>query len=320
MASVSGLRAAGLSGVISPGGHHEASARGPAGLDELSRRRLFGVVMMRISKLPPDVIDRLDAVARHADALVKAATQADAKLAECRATLAGNFAKTGITRTDRATVETAQREFAGILEAAQETRRRADAARRVASSVKAFVDGLPDDAAVELAAAPQANGVDLGECRGKIAGIRAKIAKLRSAPLPSDRGLVENFIDELRKPAREQIEQLVSRWPHFASTESLRMGNDQTTLGALLAVMAPRADLANYLCAKIDAKAAELGARPGELAALESELAALQSLEAMFVNAKIESGDSVAVVHSPEAPAPAILGITVVERGVKLAS
>jgi hypothetical protein len=269
---------------------------------------------MKISKLPAPVIDRLVALDQHAAACGQAATAADARLAACRAAVNDyDFPKTGNRIKDEETHRRAKQELAGLNEGAQETRRRSDAARRVAASCRAFVDGLPDAAAIELAAVPQANGVDLSECRGRITGIRAKLAKLHSAPPPSDRGRIEGYIDELRKPAREHADRLVGNWPHFLNSPPA-----PGLLNDLLTAMASRDALVGWLCAKIDARAAELGPRPGELAALESELAGLQSLEAMFVNVKIESGD-VGVVHSPETPAALVLGITVVERRAELA-
>ena len=225
---------------------------------------------------------------RHAETLARAATSADARLAECRATLAGNFAKTGRMRDDCATMQRAKQEFQSIHEASQEARRRSDASRRVAASCKAFVDQLPDAAGIDVCKPPQPNGVDLGECRSRITAIRAKITKLHSAPTPSDRARVEMFVDEVRRPAREQIEQLLSRWPHFTTVESLRMGNDHTAIAALLTVMAPRDAMVDWLCAQIDARADVTA--PEKLAALESELVALQQLEAMFVGRAIESG------------------------------
>lgn len=266
---------------------------------------------MRISKLPAAAIDRLVAVDQHAQALAQRAWVAESNVSEARDVINNK------TKADARTIARVHAGFNATLKASQEARTRADAAQKVASACKAYVDMLSADAEVELAAAPQANGLDLAGVCTKTVELRAEIAKVRNLPPPSDRALLEGFIDELRRPAEAQIKQMISRWPHFVSGESLRMGMDRDALATLMTVMAPREAMVTDLCERIDAVADAAmppAQRPARIAELEAQLAQLQAIEVMLVNKRIEDGATDTTYDAAVVLPAVVLGINVVER------
>ena len=243
---------------------------------------------MRISKLPASAIDRLMAVDSHADRLARMAAIAESEVAGARSLMNGH------SKADAASVLRARTEFPETLKRAQASRVAADAAVRAASSCKAFVDGLPDSAELEVVEV-KPNGVDLAECRNRIASIRTEINRIKSLPAPSDRELIETFVDEIRRPAEQQIAEMLTRWPHFTSAEHIAMGIDRTAMAALQVVIAPAEAIVSYLCERIDAtadKAMPPADRPVRIVELEQQLLQLQSLEAHFVNGAVANGES----------------------------
>lgn len=260
---------------------------------------------MRVRDLPPLLVERLVALDDHAQACAAAAAQADAKLAECRATLAGNFAKTGRMREDLQVFEQAKANFDSILKVSQEARRIADAAMRTASAVKVYIDTLPVDSRLDPVEEPKANGADLSAVKARVAELRVAINKIRNAPMPADRERLAVWFDPGRREAAAELDRLLGRYPHFLAEPITR-----DTMIAVMTMLLPYDAALDHLCERIDGQANAVlppSARPGRIVELESQLGALLALESAFINKAIEAGDC-NVTHDPQVPPQVVLG------------
>jgi hypothetical protein len=262
--------------------------------------------MKHISKYPASAIDRYVVVTDHAPACVRALALRTGRVAELRKIAGGDFPKSGIMRTDLATIKCAETELPEAIKLEQAARKVADEAQRVAASVNGFVD---TEAEVELAEAARPNGQDHVSVRSEKAAVYAEIERIRKAPEPAARARIGAWIDRGRRDAEVQIEQLIGRHPHFLNTDP-----ELGIMNALLTVLVSRDAMIGELASRIDAQADAVMApseRPAKIAALEARLMQLQALETHFVFAAIANGQT-DVSFDPLTPAPVILGVRLV--------
>lgn len=266
---------------------------------------------MRIRDLPqsnrwPTLLERED----FARACEQAADRAEAELASNRAIQRGDFRPTGITKDDRETVLRAQASFESTYQRSLAARKLATTERALVSRAKSWVLGLAEgtELAIVEPVAPS-NGIDLAQVRGKVANLRAEIAKIRNAPAPSDRARIAAWFEPGRRVAEAELAQLVGRYPHFLTDPINR-----DTMIALMMVLLPRDQVINFVCAKIDA-AADAVMAPHEraewLAEREHELMEWLRLGTLLTDKVIADGAE-DVGHDPETPPWILLGVVAV--------
>lgn len=239
--------------------------------------------------------------------------QAQAALAQNRATQRGDFQRSGITKADLEVYEQAKREFESIYQRSFATHERVNIERSVVGKEDGWITQLPAGTLEVVEPVQPTNGIDLAMVRSKIASLRVEKARINSAPAPANRARIGAWIDQRRRAAEAEIEQLVGRYPHFVN-DAL----DHGTMLALLTTLVSRDVVVDVLASRIDGKAEAaipVSERAGALKRIETEITEWLRLDSALTDKAISDG-AVDVAHDKESAPWITLGVAMVPDAV----
>ena len=213
-------------------------------------------------------------------------------------------------------MERAKREFDGVYQKSLLVAERLSIERVVVSKEDSWLAQFGDGVVLEPVEVV-VDGVDHVQLRSEISVLRLERSRIQNAPAAADRARIGAWIDENRRAAEAQIEQLTARYPHFMSSAA-----EHNVMTDLLLTMFSRDALIETLASRIDARAEgvmPVRERAGRLEAIDAELEQLLRIDAALVDRAISEG-SVDVHHDRESPPWVLLGVAAQARELRKAS
>jgi hypothetical protein len=276
-------------------------------------------------QLSQPILLRLLQLDERAAALAKAADSAEREIVFARKVMRGESTPRGAInakslRELQTLIKQTEAGFAAQLDAAKRARSAADAAQRVASAVKAYIDGLPHNAKLEPLHI-EVDGYDLQTVREQLRTAQHELRTLQDAPIPApdiaDR--VRSYVEALQRGARPALrgvrvgDLLQIHWPSHAGANRANLNGFDTTSAnpLLLAALLFPEHLTARLMAQLEADCSQplpISERLPRIAELETQLEQLWRLETALVDCAIADG-AVDVYHDPATPAAALLGV-----------
>jgi hypothetical protein len=280
---------------------------------------------MKPNQLSQPILLRLLQLDERATSLAKVADGAEHEVNFARAVMRNEATPKGAIGVTtlkqlQALIKAVETSFPALLEAAKTARLNADAAQRVASAVKSWVDGLPSNAKLEPLHV-NVDGHDLQTVREQLRIAQTELRTLQDAPIPApdiaDR--VRDYVEALQRGARPALrgirrgDLLQIHWPsHAAASRTNLNGFDTASANPLLmsALLFPE-HLVAVLMQQIKADCSQplpIDQRQQRIAELQAQLEQLWRVDCALIDRAVAAGAADAV-HDATAPAAALLGV-----------
>lgn len=281
---------------------------------------------MKPNQLSQPILLKLLQLDERAAALAKAADAAEREITFARKVMRNEATPRGAInakslRELQTLIKQTEAEFPARLDAAKKARSAADAAQRVASVCKAYIDGLPHNAKLEPVSV-DVSGYDLQTVREQLRTAQTELRTLQDAPIPApdigDR--VRDYVEALQRGARPAIrgirngDRLSIHWPSHAGADRRINLNGFDTASAnplLMAALLFPEHVTARLMQQIEADCSQplpISERLPRIAELQTQLEALWRIDVALIDRAIADG-AVDVNYDPNAPPEALLGV-----------
>src|SRR5262245_51603423 len=201
---------------------------------------------MKPNQLSQPILLRLLQHDERAAALAAVADKAEHEVTYARRVMRGEITPRGAInatspRELQKLIKQTEAGFAAQLDAAKQARAAANAAQRVASAVKSWIDGLPSNVKLEPLHTP-VDGHDLPTVRGRLRAVQQELQTLQSTPIPSPdiAERVRDYVEALQRAARPAVrgirrgDLLQVHWPSHAAADRRNLnGFDTSTANPL---------------------------------------------------------------------------------------